>query len=67
MPGKTIMCLCVYDGEREREREKAIVVVMIPSGLEGWAEYVEGWGERESVADLQSENRPRLWRAELIN
>lgn len=29
-------------GRRERVREKAIVVIMIPSSLEGWAPYVEG-------------------------
>lgn len=50
------MCLCVYvlgrerkqrGGGREWKREKAIVVIMIPLGLEGWAEYAGGWGQRE--------------------
>lgn len=40
------MFVCVMErenrGRRERVREKAIVVVMIPSSLEGWAAYVEG-------------------------
>lgn len=55
-------------GERE-EKEKAIVVIMIPSGSGGRA----GRGRRErerkrgSVGDLQSDNRPHLWRGELIN
>lgn len=48
------VCVCVWErdkiggGGREWGREKAIVVVMIPSGLEGRAEYAEGWGESES-------------------
>lgn len=63
------MCLCVLGREKqgeEREKEKAIVVIMIPSGSEGWADYEEG-GDGESVGDLQSDDGPRLQSWELTN
>lgn len=53
----------IVGGERERasKREKAIVVVMIPSGWQGWAAYAEGlWEIYSEKTGLAGGDQSRL-------
>lgn len=50
-------------GRRQRasEREKAIVVIMIPSGWQGWAPYAEGlWEIYSEKTGLAGGDQSRL-------